>query len=58
MRIDAHQHFWHLSRGDYEWLTPELTVLYQDFLPEQLHPHLAACEIDGTVLVQAAATVA
>jgi len=58
MRIDAHQHFWQISRGDYDWLTPELTPLYQDFLPEQLHSYLAACEIDGTVLVQAAATVA
>ena len=58
MRIGAHQHFWQISRGDYDWLTSELTPLYQDFLPEQLHSYLAACEMDGTVLVQAAATLA
>jgi len=21
--VDAHQHLWRLSRGDYAWLTPE-----------------------------------
>lgn len=24
LRIDAHQHFWQLSRGDYGWLTPDM----------------------------------
>ncbi len=28
-RIDAHQHFWDPSRGDYGWLTPQLTSLYR-----------------------------
>ena len=27
MRIDAHQHFWSLARGDYGWLTPALGAL-------------------------------
>ncbi len=58
MRIDAHQHFWALARGDYGWLTPELTALYRDFSPDDLAPLLEAAEIDGTVLVQAAPTVA
>jgi predicted TIM-barrel fold metal-dependent hydrolase len=26
-RIDAHQHFWHLARGDYAWLTPALDAM-------------------------------
>jgi L-fuconolactonase len=58
MRIDAHQHFWAIERGDYGWLTPELTAIYRDFLPEDLVPQLQAAGVDGTVLVQAAPTVA
>lgn len=57
MRIDAHQHYWKLSRRDYRWLTPELPILYRDFMPsdlmEQLHKH----GISRTVVVQAAPTV-
>lgn len=56
MRIDAHQHFWKVSRGDYGWLTPELKKLYRDFLPSDLIPHLEEHRIDYTVLVQAAPT--
>ncbi len=58
MRIDAHQHFWSLERGDYHWLTPDLAPIYRDFLPSDLTPILTAHGIDGTVLVQAAPTVA
>ncbi|WP_170431729.1 amidohydrolase family protein [Ruegeria arenilitoris] len=58
MRIDAHQHFWALARGDYGWLTPELAVIYRDFTPDDLAPLLETAGIDGTVLVQAAPTIA
>lgn len=58
MRIDAHQHFWRLSRGDYGWLTPTLAPIYRDFEVPELAPHLAANRISGTVLVQAAPTEA
>lgn len=57
MRIDAHQHFWQINRGDYGWLTPDLDILYKDYLPENLHDLMVRCQIDGTVLVQAAPTV-
>lgn len=57
-RIDAHQHFWLLSRGDYDWLTPALAPIHRDFLPKDLVPFLARAGIEGTVLVQAAATEA
>ncbi len=53
MKIDAHQHFWDLGRLRYPWLSPDLTVLYRDFRPPDLAPHLAACRVDGTVFVQA-----
>lgn len=58
MRIDAHQHFWALARGDYGWLTPDLATIYRDFIPEDLAPLIEAAGIGGTVLVQAAPTVA
>ncbi len=58
MRIDAHQHFWSLARGDYGWLTADLDPIYRDFLPDDLAPMLKAAGIDGTILVQAAPTVA
>ena len=58
MRIDAHQHFWRLARGDYGWLTPDLDPLYRDFEPTALRPFLKAAEIGATILVQAAPTEA
>ncbi|MEO5736717.1 MAG: amidohydrolase family protein [Variovorax sp.] len=56
-RIDAHQHFWQLARGDYAWLradVPVLAPLVRDFLPEHLAPTLQAHGVERTVLVQAA----
>ena len=58
MRIDSHQHFWALERGDYGWLKPELKLLYKDFAPADLQPLLKSQKIDGTILVQAAPTLA
>ena len=55
-RIDSHQHFWQLSRGDYDWLTPELALLYKDFLPSDLSPLLDQSDVNNTILVQAAPT--
>lgn len=57
MRIDGHQHFWKLDRGDYRWMSPSLTKLYRDYLPADLLPHLAKHRIDRTIVVQAADTV-
>jgi len=57
-RIDAHQHFWKLARGDYRWLRPELAPLYRDFGPQDLAPLRARHGIDGSVLVQAADSIA
>lgn len=57
-RIDAHQHFWKLARGDYRWLTPALEPLYRDFGPGDLAPQLRESSVDATVLVQAADSVA
>lgn len=58
MRIDAHQHFWRIARGDYGWLTPALGPIHRDFAPADLAPLLKAARIDRTILVQAAPTIA
>ncbi|MDY0747895.1 amidohydrolase family protein [Paucibacter sp. R3-3] len=57
-RIDAHQHFWRLDRGDYGWLTAELAPLYRDFAPGDLQPLLQRHGVAQTVLVQAADSTA
>jgi len=58
MRVDAHQHFWALARGDYGWLTPALEPIHRDFGPADLAPLLRRHRIDATILVQAAPTAA
>jgi len=55
--IDAHQHYWDPARGDYGWLTPDLTALYRTFGPADLAPLRASCGVARTVVVQAAPTV-
>jgi len=57
-RIDAHQHFWRIDRGDYHWMTDAVAPIRRNILPPDLAPLLAAHSIGGTVAVQAAATVA
>lgn len=57
MRVDAHQHFWRINRGDYGWLTPDQGALYRDYSPADLAPLLARYDIEETVLVQAAPTL-
>lgn len=57
MRIDAHQHYWRIERGDYGWITPDTPELYRDFLPEDLRPLLKKNDLDGSVVVQAAPTI-
>ncbi len=57
VRIDSHQHFWLLERGDYDWLDSSLDVLYRDYQPPELSALLADTGVDKTVLVQAAASV-
>ena len=58
MRIDSHQHYWKVERGDYHWMTRSISILYRDYLPADLRPSLLRHNIQKTVLVQAAQTVA
>lgn len=57
MKIDAHQHYWQPLRGDYDWMSKDDTVLYRQYSPGDLASERSRYGIDGTVLVQAAASV-
>jgi len=57
-KIDSHQHFWKLSRGDYFWLTSNLKGIYKDFSPEDLAKDLAVTNVKKTIIVQATNTEA
>jgi L-fuconolactonase len=57
LRIDAHQHYWHPARGDYDWMPMDNPTLARPYGPADLAPALAKAGISKTVLVQAAASV-
>jgi L-fuconolactonase len=57
MRIDAHQHFWDLERFRYPWMPPPPSPLAFSFLPQHLRPILKRNKFDGSVLVQALASM-
>ena len=57
MNIDSHQHYWQPLRGDYDWMPRDNDVLNRQYTPADIKPAISAKNIDGTVLVQAAATV-
>jgi L-fuconolactonase len=51
-RVDAHQHFWDLASGRYDWPTEADGLIFRSFAPADLAPELRAAGIDRTVLVQ------
>ena len=53
MRIDAHQHFWKYNPIRDAWITDEMALLKNDFLPDRLLPELAVNDIAGCIAVQA-----
>lgn len=53
MRIDAHQHFWNYDAARDTWITDDMSVLREDYCPEQLHSELRANGFDGSIAVQA-----
>ncbi len=56
MKVDAHHHFWHPARGDYDWMPKDDRTLNRAYGPADLAPELRALGIEKTILVQAAAT--
>ena len=56
--VDSHIHLWRRARGDYDWLTPDLSEIFRDFGPEDYVSANPGFDTVGAVLVQAAPTVA
>jgi L-fuconolactonase len=54
--VDAHQHFWNLTREAMPWMTDDHAVIRRTFEPADLQPLLACAGVTKTVLVQAACT--
>lgn len=53
MRIDAHQHFWQYDPSRHNWITSEMKVLQQDFIPLDLKFILEKNDFKGCIAVQA-----
>ncbi|MBX2935357.1 MAG: amidohydrolase family protein [Ferruginibacter sp.] len=53
MTIDSHVHFWNYDAVRDSWITDEMKILKQNFLPDQLSLHFKDYNVDGCVAVQA-----
>ena len=53
MKIDAHQHFWKFDPVRDNWISTDMDVLRQDFLPEDLRPLLHENGLSACIAVQA-----
>lgn len=53
MRIDTHQHFWRFDAVRDAWITPEMSLLRRNFLPDDIAPAMRSAGIDGSIAVQA-----
>jgi len=56
MIIDSHVHFWEFDKKKDSWLTSEMKLLRQNYLPEQLSMNLKRNDVDGCIAVQASQT--
>lgn len=52
MIIDGHQHFWRYNPERHGWITDDMEVIRQDFLPKELEQIYRHNDIDGCVAVQ------
>ena len=53
MKIDSHQHFWNFHPVKDAWISDDMKVIQQDFMPADLLPLLHKNDIDGCIAVQA-----
>ncbi len=52
MKVDAHQHFWIYEATRDSWITPEMSAIQRDFLPEDLLNEMEQAGIGGSIAVQ------
>jgi L-fucono-1,5-lactonase len=55
--VDAHHHLWDPALADYPWMTDEVAPIRRRFGTDDLEPLLQAYGVDGTVVVQARASI-
>lgn len=53
MSIDSHVHFWKYDKKKHDWITDDMKVLRQNYLPEDLSMITRRNDIQGVVAVQA-----
>ena len=53
MLIDSHVHFWNFDKKNDAWITNNMKILQQDFLPVNILPTLQEAGVNGLVAVQA-----
>ncbi len=53
MKIDSHQHFWMFNPTKFEWISNEMEILKENYLPDKLKPELSSIRFDGSIAVQA-----
>jgi len=56
MIIDSHVHFWKYDKKRDAWITDEMKILKQDYLPAHLLTTLKRNDVDGCIAVQAGQT--
>ena len=56
MQVDTHVHFWKYEKTKDAWITNDMKVLQQDYIPQTIFSTLKRNEIDGCVAVQASQT--
>ena len=49
--VDSHQHFWEIERFDYEWMSKDDRILYQDFLPDAFEKVLLENGVAQSIVV-------
>jgi L-fuconolactonase len=57
MMIDAHHHFWRYDPREYDWISPVMSKIRRDFLPDDLDRVARDSGIDGVITVQARQTL-
>lgn len=56
MKVDTHVHFWQYEKQKDAWITDNMKILQENYLPGQLAATLKRNEIDACVAVQASQT--
>lgn len=53
MIIDSHHHLWKYNASDFSWMDDSMTILKDDYFPEDLRKNLAEAGVSSTIVVQA-----